>query len=52
MRLELLTKQYLSTMALTVMATGLLGVGAAAWDNPLKGRYLSGAQVPLTFATA
>jgi hypothetical protein len=46
MRLELFTKRSLSTMALTVMATGLLGVGAAAWDNPLKGRYLSGA--PLT----
>ena len=43
MRHERFTKPYLSTIVLTVAATGMLGVGALAWENPLKGRYLSGA---------
>jgi hypothetical protein len=36
----------LTTIATTGAVTALLGAGAAAWENPLKGRYLTGA--PLT----
>lgn len=43
MRHERFTTLYLSTMVLTAAATGMLGARASVWENPLKGRYLSGA---------
>ena len=43
MRRERFTKPYLSTIVLTIVATVMLGAGALAWENPLKGRYLTGA---------
>jgi hypothetical protein len=46
MRHEQLTERCLTTIAATAVVTALLGAGAAAWENPLKGRYLTGA--PLT----
>ena len=47
MRHERFTKRHLSTIVLTAVVTGLLGAGALAWENPLKGRYLSGAPLSI-----
>jgi hypothetical protein len=46
MRHEQFTKPYLSAI-LTAVVTGMLGAGALAWENPLKGRYLSGAPLSI-----
>src|SRR5688572_12757789 len=46
MRLGRPTKRLLSTILLTAVVTGVLTTGASAWEDPLKGRYMSGA--PLT----
>src|SRR5262249_52398595 len=47
MRHEQFKKRHLSTMVLTTVVTGMLGAGALAWENPLKGRYLSGAPLSI-----
>ena len=47
MRHEQFTKRHLSTILLTAVVTGMLGAGALAWENPLKGRYLSGAPLSI-----
>ena len=47
MRHEQFTKRYLSTILLTAVMTGMLAAGALAWENPLKGRYLSGAPLSI-----
>src|SRR3954454_17652472 len=47
MRHEQFTKRHLSTCLLTALVTGTLGAGLLAWENPLKGRYLSGAPLSI-----
>ena len=48
MRHEQFTKRHdLSTILLTAVMTGMLAAGALAWENPLKGRYLSGAPLSI-----
>ena len=44
MRHAQFTKRYLSRVLLTAVMAGMLAAGALAWENPLKGRYLSGAR--------
>ena len=46
MRHEQFTKRCLSTILLTATMSGTLAAGQSSWENPLEGRYLSGA--PLT----
>ena len=46
MRHARFAKRYLSSVLLTAMMAGVLAAGTSAWENPLKGRYLSGG--PLT----
>ena len=46
MRHAQFAKRYLSRVLLTAVMAGMLAAGASAWENPLKGRYLSGG--PLT----
>jgi len=43
MRHERFMKRYRSTILVTAVVTGMLAAGVSAWENPLKGRYLSGA---------
>src|SRR5688500_3571873 len=44
---EQFAKRCLSTMVLTAVMTGLLAAGALAWEDPLKGRYMSGAPLSI-----
>ena len=47
MRHERFTRRYLSTGVLTAVVIGMLAVGTSAWEDPLKGRYLSGAPLSI-----
>ena len=47
MRHERFTKRQWSTFFSTAVVTGMLGAGVLAWENPLKGRYLSGAPLSI-----